>query len=177
MDKFSNSENSVNKEGNSYNREVYSYINESNSYNSVGKSDNKGNDQLNHASNFDNSGIPVIHQEKTNITVNHSTNESREEEEGESSPKEIEGKLWEISELARRKKRLSPSIMEELIVGLCTQKSLMLKELAHFLERTPDGLRNNYLAKLLNKGELRLKYPDQINHPKQAYIVVEKQAK
>ena len=53
----------------------------------------------------------------------------------------------------------------------------MLKELAYLLERTPDGLRNNYLAKLLTKGKVRLKYPDQINHPKQAYIIVKDREK
>lgn len=67
--------------------------------------------------------------------------------------------------------------MEEIIVSLCTQKPLMLKELAYLLERTPDGLRNNYLAKLLTKEKVRLKYPDQVNHPKQAYIAVKKHGK
>ena len=67
--------------------------------------------------------------------------------------------------------------MEEIIVKLCTQKPLMLRELAYLLERTPDGLRNNYLAKLLGKGKIRLKYPDQINHPKQAYIIVKDREK
>jgi ATP-dependent DNA helicase RecG len=46
----------------------------------------------------------------------------------------------------------------------------MLKELAMLLERTPDGLRNNYLGKLIEEGKIRLKYPDQPNHPKQAYM-------
>ena len=65
-------------------------------------------------------------------------------------------------------------IMEEIIVKLCAQKPLMVKELAHFLERTPDGLRNNYFAKLLSKGKIGLNYPDQLNHPKQAYMVAGK---
>ncbi len=65
------------------------------------------------------------------------------------------------------------NVMEQIIVELCNQKPLMLKELADLLGRTPDGLRNNYLAKLLTKGKVRLKYPNQINHPKQAYIAVE----
>ena len=49
--------------------------------------------------------------------------------------------------------------------------------MADLLGRTPDGLRNNYLAKLLNKGKVRLKYPDQNNHPKQAYIAIEQEEK
>ena len=119
--------------------------------------------------------------EQTDIIINDSENEDHEEEASRSlsqlSPKEIEEKLWEISELARRKKRLAPAVMEEIIVSLCAQKTLMLRELAYLLDRTPDGLRNNYLAKLLDKGKIRLKYPNQVNHPKQAYIIVKQKEK
>ena len=126
-------------------------------------------------SNSYNNEVPATNEEKLDIIVSHSTNEAKEEDL--SSPEEIEERLWEISELARRKKRLSPSVMEEIIVRLCTQKPLMLKEMADLLGRTPDGLRNNYLAKLLTKGKVRLKYPDQNNHPKQAYIAIEQEEK
>jgi ATP-dependent DNA helicase RecG len=119
--------------------------------------------------------------EQADIIINDSENEDHEEEASQSlsqlSPKEIEEKLWEISELARRKKRLAPAVMEEIIVSLCAQKTLMLRELAYLLDRTPDGLRNNYLAKLLDKGKIRLKYPNQVNHPKQAYIIVKQKEK
>src|SRR6478609_1186092 len=67
-------------------------------------------------------------------------------------------------------KRLSPNQMEHIILELCKEKPLMLKEFAYLLERTPDGVRNNYLTKLLRKGQLQLKYPNQPNHPKQAYL-------
>lgn len=61
--------------------------------------------------------------------------------------------------------------MEEVIVSLCAQQPLRLKDLAHLLDRTPDGVRNNYLSKMLRKGKLQLKYPEQPNHPKQAYLI------
>jgi hypothetical protein len=116
--------------------------------------------------------------EQADIIINDSEDEDHEGEASQSlSPKEIEEKLWEISELARRKKRLAPAVMEEIIVSLCAQKTLMLRELAYLLDRTPDGLRNNYLAKLLDKGKIRLKYPNQVNHPKQAYIIVKQKEK
>lgn len=168
---------SSNKENNSYNNDDNSYNKESNSYNNGVNSYNKENlsfDSFDNVLNSYNSEERATNVEKTNIVVSNSTNESEQEEVNVSSPKEIEERLWEISELARRKKRLSPSVMEEIIARLCTYKPLMLKELADLLERTPDGLRNNYLAKLLNKGKVRLKYPNQINHPRQAYITVEK---
>lgn len=85
--------------------------------------------------------------------------------------KEKDSLLWDLSEIARRKKRLSPAKMEEIIMSLCREQPLMLKDLAYLLERTPDGVRNNYLSKMLRKGKLQLKYPDQPNHPKQAYLI------
>ena len=174
---YNRENNSCNNDGSSVNKENNSYNNGDNSYNKESNSYNKENlsfDSCDHVLNSYNSEERATNVEKTNIVVSDSTNESEQEEVNVSSPKEIEERLWEISELARRKKRLSPSVMEEIIVRLCTYKPLMLKELADLLERTPDGLRNNYLAKLLNKGNVRLKYPNQINHPRQAYITVEK---
>ena len=177
---YNNDENSCNNEINSYNSEDDSYNNDEYSYNNDENSYNKERfsfdspDRLDDALNSYNSEEHATNVEKTNIVASNSTDESEVEEVNVSSPEEIEEILWEISELARRKKRLSPSVMEEIIVRLCTYKPLMLKELADLLERTPDGLRNNYLAKLLTKGKVRLKYPNQINHPRQAYITVEK---
>ncbi|MCM3653121.1 ATP-binding protein [Metabacillus litoralis] len=174
---YINDDSSYNNEINSFNNEDSSYNSGGNSYNSDEDSYNKEKfsfDSFDNVLNSYNSEERATNVEKTNIVVSNSTSESEQEEVNVSSPKEIEERLWEISELARRKKRLSPSVMEEIIVRLCTYKPLMLKELADLLERTPDGLRNNYLAKLLNKGKVRLKYPNQINHPRQAYITVEK---
>ncbi|HZG72865.1 MAG TPA: hypothetical protein VEY51_15105, partial [Chondromyces sp.] len=168
MDKY----NSINKSEISYNNDFYSYNKEENS---VNNGDNSGSNEDNSCNkeNSDNSEIHVKNTKEINLTSNLE-NEYNEKDETFPSSKEIEEELWEISELARRKKRLHPNVMEEIIVRLCSKKPLMLRELANLLERTPDGLRNNYLAKLLTKGRIKLKYPDQINHPKQAYIFVEK---
>lgn len=184
---YNNKNNSCNSEVSSFNKDDNFYNSEDNSFNkqvnSCNKDDNSCNkeqrsfDGFNNVLNSYNSEVHAINEEKTNIEVSNSTNGPEEEEINVSSPKEIKEILWEISELARRKKRLSPSVMEEMIVRLCAYKPLMIKELADLLERTPDGLRNNYLVKLLNKGRVRLKYPNQINHPRQAYITVEKQRK
>jgi ATP-dependent DNA helicase RecG len=167
--------NSINKEGNSFNSELNSGSNEDNSYNNEDNSVNKEGIPFISASNSGNSEVHLTNHEKTDRTVNDSENEQKEKIADFSSSKAVEEELWEISEIARRKKRLQPSMMEEIIVRLCAKKPLMLKELAYLLKRTPDGLRNNYLAELLNKGKISLKYPDQLNHPKQAYTIVEKQ--
>ena len=148
-----------------------------NSYNNEESSVNSEVENMNSYNNVQQADI----SEQADIIINDSENEDHEGEASQSlsqlSPKEIEEKLWEISELARRKKRLAPAVMEEIIVSLCAQKTLMLRELAYLLDRTPDGLRNNYLAKLLDKGKIRLKYPNQVNHPKQAYIIVKQKEK
>lgn len=170
---INNEVNSYNKENSSCNSEMDSLNNEVNSYNKI----EELSSSIISDSNSYNKEASAKNEEKADIAVSHANDELQEEGEGASSSKDIEEKLQRISELARRKKRLSPSVMEEIIVELCIQKPLMLKELADLLGRTPDGLRNNYLAKLLAKGKVRLKYPDQINHPKQAYIAIEKPGK
>jgi hypothetical protein len=45
-----------------------------------------------------------------------------------------------------------------------------LKELAKLLNRNDVGLRSNYLNRLVKESKLKLLYPGQINHPKQAYF-------
>lgn len=169
INSMNNEDNSINSEKNSVNKENNSYNNEMNSLNN---GDNSSNNEFDFSNSYNSEESVKMGEKEDKIDI-HLTNKE-EEEVNEISEKEIEEKLWEISELARRKKRLSPAIMEDIILKLCAQKTLMLRELAVLLERTPDGLRNNYLAKLLDKGKIRLKYPDQVNHPKQAYIIVKK---
>ncbi|MFJ5624505.1 ATP-binding protein [Peribacillus loiseleuriae] len=171
----SNEGDSLNKGDDSYNNNSNSYNTDSNSFNKENNSVNKENSPFVSTSNSVNSEVHVTNYEKIDITRIDSIDEQKEKETNLSSLEEVEEELWEIAELARRKRRLKPSTMEEIIVRLCTKKPLRLKEMAYLLERTPDGLRNNYLVKLLNNEKIRLKYPDQLNHPKQAYIVVKKQ--
>ncbi|HWO97519.1 MAG TPA: transcriptional regulator [Bacillus sp. (in: firmicutes)] len=174
-----NEHNFVNKDGNSFNNEFYSYNKE---YNSVNNSPNSVNKDGNFFTDeedlsIDDDLIRGLEKEKINIEeYEEGINfiETLVEEETNEENEEIESQLWEISEIARRKKRLSPVKMEEIIVQLVEKRPLMLKELASLLERTPDGLRNNYLAKLLSKGSIQLKYPQQPNHPRQAYMGLKK---
>jgi ATP-dependent DNA helicase RecG len=84
----------------------------------------------------------------------------------------IEQELLNISLVARNKQRLKASEMNELILKLCDIKPLTLKELSELLNRKPDPLRKKYLSKLVTEEKLKLLYPNQINHPKQAYLTV-----
>jgi len=155
---INNESNSININTNSVNNEPNFINNIQNSVNSevnsVKKSANSINKQPNSINNESNSG----------------NSEMNVYELGGGEEERIDERLWKMAELARRKKRLAPAVMEEMIVRLCRERPLRLKELATLLERTPDGLRNNYLGKLLEEGKIRLKYPDQPNHPRQAYI-------
>lgn len=161
------------------NNEITSYNSEKKSLNngdiSVNNDDKSVNNEVysdNKEMKSDNNKLPFAlenreEEEKPSIQYEEMTTDPEEENQDVR-----EEELWEIAELARKRKRLSPHIMEGIIVQLCAYRPLRLKELADMLERTPDGLRNNYLAKLLRENRLRLKYPDQVNHPRQAYITV-----
>ncbi|OQP23670.1 ATP-binding protein [Geobacillus zalihae] len=152
--------NSVNNEENSVN------INK-NSVNSRSNSIKNEPDSVNRTLNSINNGLEFVNSLLSSVNNDISMHDSNEK--GET----IDERLWKMAELARRKKRLAPAVMEQLIIRLCRERPLRLKELAELLERTPDGLRNNYLGKLLEEGKIRLKYPDQPNHPRQAYIAVD----
>ncbi|QIZ66188.1 ATP-binding protein [Geobacillus subterraneus] len=145
-------ENSINNTIDSINNKANSVKKSVDSVNKQGKSVNNKLDSMNNRSDSGNNEMSV-----------HDMGEGEEDEK-------MDERLWKMAELARRKKRLAPAVMEEMIVRLCCERPLRLKELATLLERTPDGLRNNYLGKLLEEGKIRLKYPDQPNHPRQAYI-------
>jgi ATP-dependent DNA helicase RecG len=181
----STEDNSVNKDANSVNKGVDSISKQENSVNKTVNSENKTDnsvnnelDSVNKPANSLNNGVNSVNKESNSVNNNHVSRLMQKIEEdvdetigNKTVQEEIEDELWRIAELARKKKRLSPTIMEEIILQLCSKRPLMLKELAYLLKRTPDGLRNNYLAKLLSEGKIKLKYPDQPNHPKQAYMI------
>ncbi|MCM3773392.1 transcriptional regulator [Priestia aryabhattai] len=162
--------NSYNKNDNSYNKGDEELIEELESYNNDENSCNKGE-------NCYNSGYNPYNKEvdSYNNIYNSYNKEPKDDLSNSVNVEDIDTKLWDIAALAREKKRLSPNQMEHIILELCKEKPLMLKEFAYLLERTPDGVRNNYLTKLLRKGQLQLKYPNQPNHPKQAYLFNKKE--
>ncbi|RAK20538.1 hypothetical protein B0I26_104191 [Anoxybacillus vitaminiphilus] len=162
--------NSMNKEGNSMNKTINSENKAPNSINKEINSINKASNSLNNSNNSVNKELNSVNNNQVSRLMQY-MEEKVDETRNKTAQEEMEDELWRIAELARKKKRLSPAVMEEIILQLCSKRPLMLKELAYLLERTPDGLRNNYLAKLLSEGKIKLKYPDQPNHPKQAYMV------
>lgn len=82
----------------------------------------------------------------------------------------INEKLINIAKEIANKKRADVNLMDSIILKLCEIKPMELKELAKLLNRNDIGLRSNYLNRLVKEKKLKLLYPGQINHPKQAYV-------
>jgi ATP-dependent DNA helicase RecG len=66
-------------------------------------------------------------------------------------------------------RRASRSVVEAAVLELCSERDRTLPELAEALQRESDSLRVHYLTPLLKRGLLERRYPDQPNHPQQAY--------
>jgi len=65
--------------------------------------------------------------------------------------------------------------MESMIIELCTGRWLTLEHLRELLGREANTIRNQYLRPLVEAGRLRFLYPDQRNHPRQAYTSAQTQ--
>ncbi len=89
----------------------------------------------------------------------------------ESSSEHYE-RLQKIAAPIREKGRVDKSIVEKAILKLCSEHYLQLRTLADLLGREPDSIRNHYVKPMLSENLLELKYPDQPNHPYQAYRTV-----
>jgi ATP-dependent DNA helicase RecG len=65
--------------------------------------------------------------------------------------------------------KLKEPIMREVIMHLCDENTLTLKVLSSILERDPKALQDQYLTPMLAEGLFELRYPENKNHPNQAY--------
>ncbi len=77
--------------------------------------------------------------------------------------------LLEISRAVRESARSTPEQVTQTILQLCSGRFLSLKEISVLLARKPSALRDEYVSKLVRSGRLELRFPQIINHPKQAY--------
>ena len=81
-------------------------------------------------------------------------------------------RLLEIAVPVRQKGRVDQGIVEHVILELCSEHYLTLRTLADLLNRKPDSIRNHYVNPMLDRSLLELRYPEQQNHPQQAYRTV-----
>lgn len=77
-------------------------------------------------------------------------------------------KVVTLAEQVRTKQRASRDLVVKAILELCSTPSTV-DSISKALGRTSDTIRVHYLSKMVAEGSLVLVYPDQPNHPKQAY--------
>lgn len=77
--------------------------------------------------------------------------------------------LLAITERARTTSRLTPEEMTEVLLEVCTERDLTLDEIGRLLQRNARGIRNRFLSPLVQSGRMKLRFPLEPNHPKQAY--------
>jgi hypothetical protein len=81
----------------------------------------------------------------------------------------LEIKERHIAEPAIRKKRLGATALKEILIELCAIRPQSLKRLADLLQRDPDYLRHSVIKNMMNNNEISFLYPNDPNHPEQAY--------
>ena len=79
--------------------------------------------------------------------------------------------LLEIARLAREKPRLMPGRVKQIVRELCRDRFLTSGEIGTLMNRGPEKLREKFLSSMVASGELSLRYPDEPNHPDQAYTI------
>jgi hypothetical protein len=72
-----------------------------------------------------------------------------------------------------RNGRLSPERMEQVVVNLCRGHYMTISSLAKLVDRSPDGLRQQHISRLVRSGTLRLAFPSKPTHELQAYRATE----
>ncbi len=65
--------------------------------------------------------------------------------------------------------KINATTMRDIILQMCDGNTLTLKDLSLILERDPKALQDQYLTPMIAEGIIELKYPNNKNHPDQAY--------
>ena len=60
--------------------------------------------------------------------------------------------------------------VSNLILKVCSVKSMTSDEIAQIFNKREDYMRRKYLKKLIAEKKLNYLYPEMINHPEQAYL-------
>lgn len=79
---------------------------------------------------------------------------------------ELQEQLAGLGQRIRDKQRF-----EDVLVALCRLRYYRADELARLTQRNPEYLQKEYLSALVASGKLVYRYPDDPNHPQQAYGV------
>ena len=82
--------------------------------------------------------------------------------------------LIAIAQPARDKLRLAPELTKTIVRNLCDGVYLSAARIADLLHREPEKLRERILNPLVADGQLVLRFPNEPNHPQQAYSAAPK---
>ncbi len=85
---------------------------------------------------------------------------------------DLEQEENEIAQPARDSKKLNASIMKEILINLCQIRPQTLRKLAGLVGRDADYLRHSVIRHMINNNEISFLYPNDPNHPEQAYTVI-----
>ncbi|WP_374477315.1 RNA-binding domain-containing protein [Zoogloea sp.] len=77
--------------------------------------------------------------------------------------------LYALADEPRRKERLEPEKMEEVILAICKAQFVTRSVLATLVQRDPDGLRQRHLSRMVKDGLLEPAFPSKPTHERQAY--------
>ena len=81
-------------------------------------------------------------------------------------------KLLQIARPARLKKRVSQQKMRAIVLDLCEGHWLSKAQIAQFVNRNPEDLRNRYINPMVSEGKLKLRFPETSRRDDQAYRTV-----
>lgn len=65
--------------------------------------------------------------------------------------------------------KMKSETIKQLILSLCEDSFIKLKDLSILLDRDQTFIQQHYLSKMILDNLLKLKYPNKKNHPDQAY--------
>jgi ATP-dependent DNA helicase RecG len=80
-----------------------------------------------------------------------------------------EADLQLIAASVRQTQRSAPGEVKKVILALCRDRFLSLRDLSSLLARKPETLRGHYVASMVREGLLELRYPEKPSHRNQAY--------
>jgi ATP-dependent DNA helicase RecG len=78
-------------------------------------------------------------------------------------------KLFELAAPVCEKGKANRELVKSIILQLCSGHYLELRALSTLLNRSPETIRTHYVISMVEQKLLELRYPEQLNHPKQAY--------
>ncbi|HIF9506440.1 TPA: RNA-binding domain-containing protein [Photobacterium damselae] len=87
---------------------------------------------------------------------------------------EFHEELNYLANKAQVKKRLPINEMEDIILNICQGQYVAISELAKLMNRSNQNIRQKYLKPLVDKGDLKMAFPQTPSTPKQGYTTTTK---